>query len=178
MARSTNPDTQTHRFQCSALHVPPFILSSLPQMGATVFHHPKSYIAISRQIRSDLSKVSKGTVITGILLNHGYLSGVINRGPDAPPYPLPSTPMAPYSGAWGPLLSFEQWPGVGALEKTLPDVRALLQDEVDFLVRKLRYHMQCMIERVPAGRNQQGSGHPPLTLTHPVAPYSGGWGRF
>ena len=57
-------------------------------MGGTVFRHPAGYAKLASQIKSDL-KTLKGhaNVKVGVLLNHAYLPGVINRGPDSPPYP-------------------------------------------------------------------------------------------
>jgi hypothetical protein len=103
-------------------------------MGGTVFHYPLSYSRIARRIRNDLAH-APAKVLVGVLLNHAYLPGVLNRGPDAPPLPLPGgTPMAPLSGGWGPLLPLERWPGAAELKKALPAARALLRDDVDFLV--------------------------------------------
>lgn len=104
-----------------------------PQMGGTVFHHPASYSKISKRIRSNLAG-APGTVLVGVLLNHAYLPGVINRGPDSPPLPLPASPLGPLSGGWGPLLPFDQWPGALEIERALPAARELLQSDVDFLV--------------------------------------------
>jgi hypothetical protein len=102
-------------------------------MGGTVFHHPQSYITIASMIRADLKRVS-ATVLVGVLLNHAYLPGVVNRGPDAPPFPLPGTPLAPLSGGWGPLLPFDEWPGSARIAAGLPAARVLLRSVVDFMV--------------------------------------------
>jgi hypothetical protein len=102
-------------------------------MGGTVFHHPESWRKLSEQIRNDLSS-ARGNIKLGILLNHGYLPGVVNRGPDGPPHALPSSKMAPYSGGWGPILPVDAWPSAELLKKARPAAKELLSKDIDFLV--------------------------------------------
>lgn len=103
------------------------------EMGATVFAHPDSYAQIARQIRSDLG-AADASILVGILLNHGYLPGVVNRGPDASgPAPLPASKMAPFSGGWGPVKPIDEWPRAEEIKRQLPAARDLLGKEIDFL---------------------------------------------
>jgi hypothetical protein len=107
-------------------------------MGGTVFHHPQSYIAIARQIRGELDSAARlDSVKLGILLNHAYLPGVINRGPDASgPLAAPvASKFAAYSGGWGPVLPASEWPSAATLQAALPAVKELLSREIDFMVR-------------------------------------------
>lgn len=105
-------------------------------MGGTVFHYPDSYSELAKEIRSALAPASQtADVLVGVLLNHAYLPGVLNRGPDeSGPAPLPASPMGGWSGGWGPLKAFGEWPGADKIKAALPLTHELITKHIDFMV--------------------------------------------
>lgn len=107
-----------------------FTFALVGEMGATIFYAPESYQAIVDRIRSEYKGPAQ--VETAILLNHGYLAGVINRGPD----PVneragPPSKLQAYQG-WGPLKPFDEWPEANRLNGSLAAIKGLLSS-VDVL---------------------------------------------
>lgn len=51
------------------------------EMGGTVFSYPKSWITIAGKIRDQYK--GGANLLLGVMLNHAYLYGYINRGPAA-----------------------------------------------------------------------------------------------
>jgi hypothetical protein len=99
------------------------------EMGATVFAYPRSYVTIANRIRKYYS--GKASVKVGVLLNHAYTTGVINRLGAKPVHP--PTKMAHLDGGWGPLLPFHKWPNHKHLRNNLHTIQNLLNDKVDII---------------------------------------------
>ena len=100
------------------------------EMGGTVFFAPAAYQKIVDRVRAEYKGPAKLDI--ALMFNHGYLPGVINRGPDPPDMrAAPATALSAFQG-WGPLKPFDQWPEHARLAKALPDIQKLL-NSVDVL---------------------------------------------
>jgi hypothetical protein len=98
------------------------------EMGGTVFHYPESYRKIAKTIRDNLK--DGGNVDLGVLFNHGYIPGVINRGADEVGA-IPASKFWKHDGGFGPILPFAQWPHHDQLKANVPALNALFS-EMDF----------------------------------------------
>eukprot|EP00877_Chromochloris_zofingiensis_P008388 jgi/Chrzof1/3802/Cz13g09110.t1 len=98
------------------------------EMAATLFWYPKSWITITQNIWSSVSK-GGSKVLVGVTVGHNFLPGVINHAPGT----FGSLPVTPYSlVGGGDLLPFNAWPSHTALAKNLPAIKQLLST-VDFI---------------------------------------------
>lgn len=99
------------------------------EMGATVFFHPEPYRQAARTIRADLkaSGVPAGAVQLGVMFNHGYIPGVINRGPDEVGA-IPESVWWKHDGGFGPIKPFAQWPSHATLKANVPSLKALFSE--------------------------------------------------
>lgn len=99
------------------------------EMGGTVFHHPQSYLKIVKALK-DTTLKGNGAVDLGVMFNHGYIPGVINRGPDVVGA-IPESKFWKHDGGFGPILPFAQWPHYEQLKAAVPHLKTLFS-ELDF----------------------------------------------
>lgn len=100
------------------------------EMGATVFFHPESYRKAAKTIREEVLGKDAGHVELGVMFNHGYIPGVLNRGPDVHGA-IPPSKFWKHDGGFGPILPFEEWPHHETLKKNVPALNKLFS-EMDF----------------------------------------------